>query len=667
MAMPEKRTVLIGLFLVLLYLVGCRQAKSRASETIRFLDLLEMENIRSSPFLAGQGTPTLPRLAPATAYPIRDLLSGENPIDLKVKLGFRGSMMEVILAPPRSEYAFDVVIPPDGVLEFGTGIIRDQNSGKVKALLGRDAQAVQFGVRLEAGGTEQTIFSKTVAVPPKLETASLSFAMEKVALGAPGLPVRLTLLTDGGPGAFPFWFDPVIYTQKARNRGVILISLDALRPDHLGCYGYSRPTSANIDALAQDSVLFEQAYATSNWTLPSHVSLFSSLFGAAHGVYRHNQRIPPSLVLLAEVLRNSGFFCRAITGSGFVSPFYGFWRGFSAYQQSEGALGKEDSANLVFRAAARWLGENTDKDFFLFLHTYQVHGPYDPPAPYDEMFVPENARWSSFGFEADLGGRPATFRPLPETDRQNVVGLYDGDVRYTDDALIGPLIGKLKELRLYDQTMIILLSDHGEEFMERGTWQHGQSLYEVALRIPLIIKLPASRSGGKRVRGLCSLVDIMPTILDELKIKTVPPDLDGESLIPMIRGKNRRGYAFLADTAYPSLDLKNPMDKVTAGPPVPDIVAFVEQEYKLILNRKLSEEEASGYSPPRPSRPDIELYDRQKDPGEKTNLAAERPDVVRRMLRRIQEIYNRPPRGKAGQIRIDGKLEEELRALGYIR
>jgi len=667
MTKPDQRAVFFGVFMTLVPLTVSGQARSSASETIRLIELLETQNIRNSPLLSIPGLPILPPLAPATAYPLRELASAQNPLGLKVKLGYQGNMMEALLASPRSEYVFDAVIPPDAVLDFGTGIMRDLHSRRAKTYLGLDPQEVRFIIRLEAEGKERTIFSKTVPVPPKEEVVTLTFAKEKIPLDSAGLPVRLTLLTEGDLGAFSFWFNPVIYTRKARGRGIILISLDALRQDHLGCYGYTRPTSPNIDALAQDGVLFEEAHATSNWTLPSHTSLLSALYGSSHGVYRPDQNISPSLPLLAEVLRNSGFFCQAITGSGFINPFYGFWRGFDSYDQGPGALTKGDSAGRVFEAAADWLGGIADKDFFLFLHTYQVHGPLDPPAPYNEMFVPKNARWSSFSYATELGGKSGSFKTLSESDRENVVGLYDGEVRYTDDVLIGPLIAKLKELRLYDQTMIILLSDHGEEFMERGSWQHGHSLYEGALRVPLIIKLPASRSAGRRVRGLCSLVDAMPTILDELKIKTARLDLDGESLSPLIKGKKRRNYGFLADTSYPSIDFEKTADTPASEPPVPDIVSWVEPEYKLILHRKLSEENAAGYSPPRPSRPDIELYDRKKDPGEKINLAAKRPDVVRRMLRRIQEIYSRPPKGKAGRIRIDGKLEEELRALGYIR
>ena len=412
-------------------------------------------------------------------------------------------------------------------------------------------------------------------------------------------------------------------------------------------------------------MLFEKSYTTSNWTLPSHTALFTSLFGVSHGVYWGQHRIPPSAVMLAEVLRKNGFFCQAVTGGGLVSPFYGFWRGFDLYRSAEGGLAKENSAELVFAAAAAWLEKNTDKDTFLFLHTYQVHAPYDSPPPFDSMFTPENSRLSTFSFD-DLGGRSGSFKTLPEADRRNIIGLYDGEIRYTDDALIGPLIGKLKALGLYDRTMIILLSDHGEEFLERGAWQHGQNLYEETLRVPLVIKFPRSRFHGKKITGVCRLIDVMPTILEEMKIEPFPQELDGASLLPLITGKEKDGRFFLADTCYPSLNLGDPKRTPPPGDLEPDIIAFGDADTKLILNRRISPEYALEYSPPRPARPEVELYDLRSDPAEKVNLATDRPVVVREMLRHIQELYGKPSRRRGSRVEIDPQLREELRALGYI-
>jgi len=659
--MTKPRRFFFCLPFLLLSVGGCRRAETEAYPTVRLFDILALENIVSSPFLSPEGGRTYRFRVPSNAFPLKNFESGGNPLRLKRRLGFAGKRMEAILAPPRSEYSFEVIIPKDAVLEFGLGVIRDQRSGREPA-----ENEVRFMVRMEARGRRKTIFFRTISLPAEAKGGGLSFSMENCELGPAGFPVRLSFLTTGEPSALSFWFNPVIYRKKASPRNVILISLDALRPDHLGCYGYSRPTSPHMDALAKDGVLFERAYTAAPWTLPSHVSILSGLFGISHGIYMGHHRIPPSVVMLPEVLRKNGFFCHAVTGAGLVSPLYGFWRGFDTYHGAEGHMTKENSAELVFAAAADWLEKNTDKDAFLFLHTYQVHSPYASPSPYGTMFTQEHPRHLSFNF-ADIGRKRAAFMPLPEEERQNIVDLYDGEIRYTDEALIGSLVARLKKLGLYDRTMIILLSDHGEEFLEKGAWQHGQSLYESALRVPLIIKLFGSRHRGERIRGVSRLVDVMPTVLDELGVTSGPGDLDGMTLIPLVEGKEKDGRFFLADTAFPSLDFENPRVIPPQGKLEPDIIAFGAGAFKLILNRKMTEPDAFEYDPPRPARPDVELYDLLSDPGENVNLATERPEVVREMLGRIRELYGKPSRRTGGRVEIDDELRAQLRALGYIR
>ncbi len=636
---------------------------NEAFPMIRFFDILATENIVSSPFLEPTSDRPHPFRVPSNAFPLEDFESGGNPLKLKRRLGFAGKRVEALLAPPRSEYSFEVIIPEDAVLEFGLGVIRGERATNNP---GREEPEVRFTIKMEANGRKKTIFLRTVPASPGANEANVSIVMEKCDLGPAGLPVRLSFLTTGEPSALAFWFAPVVYRKKPSARNVILISLDALRADHLGCYGYARPTSPHIDAFSEDSVLFERTYTAAPWTLPSHISILSGLFGISHGVYMGHHRIPPSVTLLPEGLRKNGFFCRAVTGAGLVSPLYGFWRGFEIYQGAEGHMTKENSAELVFAAAADWLEKNTDKDSFLFLHTYQVHSPYASPSPYTTMFTSKNRRYSSFNF-ADIGRKRAAFMRLPEEETQNIVDLYDGEIRYTDDALIGPLVAWLKELGTYDRTMIILLSDHGEEFLEKGAWQHGQSLYESALRTPLIIKLFGSRYRGKRIRAVTRLVDVMPTILAELGITSGPADLDGVTLMPVVEGKEKDCRFFLADTSFPSIDLDNPKTLSPQAELEPDIIAFGDRVFKLILNRKLTEVDAFEYDPPRPDRPDVELYDLPNDPGEDINLASERPEVVREMLKRIRDLYGKPSKRRGRRVEIDGELREELRALGYIR
>jgi len=419
--------------------------------------------------------------------------------------------------------------------------------------------------------------------------------------------------------------------------------------------------------LAQDSVLFEETYASSPWTLPSHVSLFTSLSGISHQVYESRDRIDPAQTMLAEVLRKNNFFCSAFTGSGYVDSVYGFSKGFDVYQEGEGLTTLMNSAELMSQVTSKWLGQDADKSFFLFLHTCQVHTPYSCPPPYNTMFLGQNPRWQRINLLNYLGGISGIFKELPEEDRQNIIGLYDGEISYVDDKLIKPLIEKLKELHLYDRTMIVFTSDHGEEFFEHGSWMHGQSLYEEALKVPLIIKFPGSKYRGKRIPGLVRLIDVMPTILEELAIDANNLNMEGKSLIPVIRGNGKRERTFLADTAYLTNRL-SPEQKMNSSEILfPDKIAFGSRKNKLILNRELTEEEARSYSPPPPGFPAVELYDLDADSRERVNLAYSKADQAERMVQKIKGVYGKKKKTAENQVQPDEKLKEQLRALGYIR
>jgi arylsulfatase A-like enzyme len=459
----------------------------------------------------------------------------------------------------------------------------------------------------------------------------------------------------------------VIYTKAKNLRNVILISIDTLRPDHLSCYGYSRKTSPSIDALAHDSVLFEETYASSSWTLPSHVSLLTSLSGASHQVYMLKDRINPAQTMLAEVLKKNNFICSASTGAGLVDALYGFSKGFDVYRQSDGLITQINSAELMSKAVSKWLGRNADKKFFLFLHTYQVHSPYSCPPPYNTMFLEKNASFREINLVNYLGGTSGIFKELPEVERQNIVGLYDGGISYVDDQLIKPLIERLKELRLYDQTMIVFTSDHGEEFFEHGSWLHSQSLYGDVLKVPLIIKFPGSKYRGKRIKSLVRLIDVMPTILEVSEIEPRGQNMDGQSLVPVIRGKEKKDRIVLADTAFFTTWLSPERETNCSEAWFPDKIAFGTRKNKLIFNRELTEKEARFFSPPPPSLPRLELYDLEVDPQEKVNLASQRAEQVTWMLQKLKEIYGKKRKAGQNQVQQGERLKEQLRALGYIR
>jgi len=653
--MTDKKVVTFIIFLLFLLFTSCGKGPERDFEVFRLIDHLKEENILTHPLMGASPVTDLEirNFYPLNFRALNDLGAGEDPFRIKMKLQLGGTDFNVIFAPPKSEFSYPFSLPQRAVLDFGIGIIRDENSEKL--ILDKE-KGVNFLVSLEHKGRKKIIFQKYVTLPSGKEEDVFCLFQHKIEL--PRLPkeARLFLITQGEKGVFSFWYNPVIYHPPEQRKNIILICIDTLRADHLGCYGYPKKTSPNVDALAVDSVSFLNTYASSPWTLPSHVSLFTSLSGVRHQVYYHDDKIDPSLVTLAEMLRQNHFFCPAFTGGGFVSSAYGFSKGFDAYREGEGGVFHQNSSELVYQIVSRWLERNGDKNFFMFIHTYQPHDPYACPYPYKTMFLDDKPQWRHLNFSGYLGGKEGIYRKLPEKERQNIIGLYDGEIRYTDERLVKPLLEKLKEMNLYDQTMIIFTSDHGEEFYDHGSWLHGQNLYDESLKVPLVIKFPKSKFAGKRVDSFVRLIDIMPTILDELGIDFSDYELEGESLIPLLKKEIPQDRIFLADIGNNVLNSH-----------VPQKMTISFGKYKLILNKGFSRDELRFFLYPPPSIPSAELYDLAQDPDEKRNIAAEKKDLVARLTKKIQEIYQQAGKRKEEKVKIDEELKRELKALGYIR
>jgi arylsulfatase A-like enzyme len=341
--------------------------------------------------------------------------------------------------------------------------------------------------------------------------------------------------------------DPADGALRLPGAPVLLISIDTLRADRLGCYGYERGTSPVLDAFAEESVLFEEVYATSCKTAESHMSLFTSLPVSAHGVSNASARLGLPLrevgknrLMLGQVLRRAGYWNSAILGGGNMLPQMGFARGYEGRFRSE-LLDVSVIVDLVLRAWDEARAQ--ERPPFVFMHTYQVHGPYMPPAGFRERFAPTPA--------GVVGARLAELEALSFSEMGLSVGttfwdgvedfgpedaaylsdLYDGEVAYTDHEL-GRLFDGLRERNLFDRMIVVILSDHGEEFAEHGEYQHDQ-LYTETLHVPLLIRLPGGRAGGTRVSGQASLLDVMPTLLELLGLEG-PGTMTGQSLLPAI-------------------------------------------------------------------------------------------------------------------------------------
>jgi arylsulfatase A-like enzyme len=324
---------------------------------------------------------------------------------------------------------------------------------------------------------------------------------------------------------------------------IILIVIDTLRADHLGCYGYEKNTSPNIDRFAGESTFYRNAYAQAPYTLPSHASLFTSLYPSQHWAV---QTLAEEHITMAEILKEQGYSTYAITGGGLVSERFGLLQGFDSieYNKDRGfiSLDKEIHAKILDTLT---LIKNVKQPFFLFLHSYQVHEPYFHPEEYDIFFegeyngkitgsflkdMKEQAKDDIEGLENLKTLLPLRYFEIPDEDRLRVISLYDQGILYADSEL-QIMFDALKEAGLYDEALIVLTSDHGDEFFEHGGWQHGHTLYNEMIKIPLIVKYPEFLGQKPAEYDFTArLIDVLPTTLDVIKAK-VDYHFEGQSLI----------------------------------------------------------------------------------------------------------------------------------------
>lgn len=575
----------------------------------------------------------------------------ENPYGIKKKLRIDEENLNCLFSPSRSEFVFVHEVGENDYIEFGCGLIK-----RAKEVPG---DGVDFIVKIEDWLNKETLFSQYID-PRSPEYKEYSIVRSSVNLNPyKGKKVKLRLITQNPSDSvdnrndLAYWINPVIYrNEPSQEYNVILISLDTLRSDKLGCYGYERDTSPNIDSLAKESVLFSQCFAQAPYTITSHVSMLTGLWPVNHGIYSTTyHKLNKSIITLADLLRLRGYFTGAFTGGGAMSAFFGYSKGFDFYnERRENVQG--DTARKIYQLSADWIRNNKEKKFFLFIHTYQIHSPYEPPPPYDEMFIAEDA---SYRKSSEINEFKGFWGEIPDNIRENVIALYDGEIRYTDEALIGPLVSLLKELDIYDRSLIFVTSDHGEEFYEHNGWGHSHTLYNELIKVPLIIKFPRNQFAGEKIDSLVRSVDIMPTILEMIGIDLKKNISDGESLLAMIKGNEMQDRIFFSELKYQD--------------DFPDKISSNLDRYKLILNESFTEEQLSRFMIPPPKIDQEELYDLNADPQEKRNIAADEQGLLFKIVKQIAE-YSLKAKMKEKELdkqEMDEKVIEQLKALGYIK
>jgi choline-sulfatase len=396
-------------------------------------------------------------------------------------------------------------------------------------------------------------------------------------------------------------------------RNVLLISIDTLRADHVSAYGFPRPTTPNIDAVAREGVLFRNVHTPVPMTLPAHVSMLTGTLPPAHGL-RDNlaNRLPEASLTLAEMLKPRGFTTGAVVSTFVLDRRFGTSQGFDTYDDRFQAVHKigdinERKGDETTRHALDWLDEHKAQPFFLFVHFYDPHDPYEPPEPFA-------SQW----------------REHP----------YEGEIAFADHC-VGQVLEKLRQLGLYDRTLVVITGDHGEMLGEHGELNHGFFIYEGALHVPLVMRVPGAPAAARKVDAPVSLIDIAPTIVS-LVGAPVPKEVQGVDLSPWIAGRGAGGGArpIYAETVTP-----------THYYGASSLLGVIVDGWKYIET----------------TRP--ELYDLRSDPAEAVNLLEREPvraDALGRTLVSILAAAGRAPGPAPESAALDEESRQRLAALGYL-
>ncbi|MFH2000337.1 MAG: sulfatase [Planctomycetota bacterium] len=423
-----------------------------------------------------------------------------------------------------------------------------------------------------------------------------------------------------------------------RRPNILLITLDTTRADRLGCYGYDRGTSPNLDQLAAGSVLYTNALATASSTLPSHASVFTGKFTTSHGARRHPEgplRLTAAIpgpehwnryrafglsmgeTTLASILKRAGYETGAVVAGPWLKKVFGLSQGFDYFDDSGISSLNGRIAKDVTASALKWLKSRSQAPFFLFLNYFDPHSPYAAPEGFASRFLPADTH-----FEA---GKPTA---------EELNALYDAEILYMD-SYIGTLLDSLKSEGLYDETWIIVTADHGELMGEHSRFGHGDSLTQPEIRIPLFMKYAADEDAPCRVNTRVQTLDIMPTICEYLKVP-VP--------------KGTQGHV-LSNVRHPILAEAYPIEITSSEG---HWRALFEQDFKLLWN----------------SKGNHALYDLKSDPGENDNLAQRKPQQVQGMMERLDQylaVLPKPVRQEKAEEMIDPETAESLQNLGYIK
>lgn len=480
---------------------------------------------------------------------------------------------------------------------------------------------------------------------------------------------------------------PQVQDSTSPSLNVLIVLWDAIRFDHVGCYGYSRNTTPNLDSVAEKGILFENTIAHSSHTKESVPSFFTSLLPSSHNVKFITDALPKNLLTLPQIFKAFGYRTAAISFNPYISPPFGYKRGFNHFLApseefikinktvlghllelshrlplvgeltfsllkithtsllSESSLTSTDAATITDKAI-QWIKKDPNKTFFLYLHYEGGHAPYVAPEEFSRLFNSRNDG-EPITMHPEVAGLFLPFQegePITEEEKKNLVAQYDAKIRYHDHHL-GRLHEYLKKSGLFEKTLLVFLSDHGEDFYDHKGWGHGHSLYEEVIHVPLILSSPTYLPQGKRVENLCGLADLFPTILSLCGIWNqvdLPFTIEGKDLTPLIK-----------ETSNLESNERYILSELVQGQNF--AWALRGERYKLIAVDSGGEEK-------------IMLFDLKQDPFEKKDISQEKPELTDHLSNLMQERIKRAKKisFKPQKMILNEQEKKVLRSLGYI-
>jgi arylsulfatase A-like enzyme len=502
---------------------------------------------------------------------------------------------------------------PERAQQLAVGLVVEQH--------GAEQRAVECLIRSRRGWTEPAD-----SVPRAQRLPLVLVLLFAVLAGCGG--------TDGQPPA-----------QRRRPKNLLVISIDTVRADHLSCYGYERETSPRIDAYARRGVRFVNCISPSSWTVPAHLSIFTGLEPSTHQCvyYKRPGRLNAGYETMAKIFTRNGYRTGAFTGGGFAGARHGMDIGFEHFE----TRGRRFEQNL--KPALSWLEGVGQEPFFLFFHGFNAHRPYMPPPKYRDRFRGDYQ--GSYPIQKFAPSQP---EPSPE-DLEFVISQYDGEIAFVDD-LLAFLFKQLEQRGLMERTLVVILSDHGEEFYEHGSCDHIRTLYDELVRVPWIMFGPSIPA--REVHNQVGTLDVLPTLLSIFGLESDAP----------MQGTDRSALIWEGSGTKDS-----PICSFTGkGLPPYHLSSIQTRKWKLITNLPAGcPNKKCPYCRRGEEEPKlIELYDLQADPGEQRNLADAQRQVVTRLYAQLEQRIAASKPLRRGVAEPEAAPDQEylrtLRSLGYI-